>query len=42
MGGGSADALTGTLTQLFEFGDGPRAPHLFLDPATGLPSDRDR
>jgi phospholipase C len=41
LGGGSTDAITGTLTQLFDFQDGPRTPRLILDPATGLRSDRD-
>jgi len=40
LGGGSTDAFTGTLTRLFDFDGGPRAPRLFLDPVTGLPRDR--
>ncbi len=41
VGGGSTDALTGTLTQMFDFGHGPRAGRLFLDPTTGRPAGGD-
>jgi phospholipase C len=38
VGAGSTDALTGPLTQLFDFSHGPQAGPLTLDPATGRPS----
>jgi phospholipase C len=41
LGGGSFDASAGTLKHLFDFGDGPRAGRLILDPATGQPTGRD-
>ncbi|HEY7066728.1 MAG TPA: alkaline phosphatase family protein [Chloroflexota bacterium] len=41
IGDQSFDALAGPLTQMFDFGHGPRAPKLFLDPSTGT-VDRDR
>ncbi len=41
IGDQSFDELAGPLTQMFDFGHGPRAPKLFLDPSTGT-VDRDR
>jgi phospholipase C len=41
VGGGSTDALTGTLTPLFDFDHGPRAGRLLLDPSTGRPTGDD-
>ena len=35
IGGGSTDAIAGTLDGLFDFSHGPRAGKLLLDPATG-------
>jgi phospholipase C len=40
VGGGSADAWAGTLTNMFDFTQ-PTDRALFLDPATGQPGDRD-
>jgi phospholipase C len=43
IGGGSTDAIAGTLNGLFDFDDKANARRLFLDPATGqlLSSDTD-
>jgi phospholipase C len=41
IGDQSFDALAGPITNMFDFGHGPRAPRLFLDPSTGT-VDRDR
>jgi phospholipase C len=35
IGNGSADAVAGTLNGMFDFQNGPSAPRLTLDPATG-------
>lgn len=35
IGGGSTDAITGTLTNMFDFDDGAQARRLILDPQTG-------
>ncbi len=40
IGGGSLDALAGSLLPLFDFASRARAPALFLDPATGEPVRR--
>ncbi len=37
IGGGSFDALSGSLLNLFEFADGGTAGRLFLNPTTGTP-----
>jgi phospholipase C len=37
IGGGSFDAIAGSLAGLFEFAEGGVTRRLFLDPATGLP-----
>jgi phospholipase C len=37
LGGGSTDAIAGSLNNLFDFEHGPRAGKLILDPATGVP-----
>jgi len=37
LGGQSFDALAGSIEGMFDFGRGPRAPRLFLNPATGEP-----
>ena len=41
IGSGSTDAIAGTLNNMFDFGDGPRARRLILDPQTGTVIDRD-
>ena len=41
IGGGSTDAIAGTLNNMFDFGDGPHANRLILDPQTGTVVDRD-
>jgi len=38
LGDQSFDALAGSIEGMFSFGRGPRAPRLFLDPATGEPA----
>ena len=35
LGGGSVDASTGSIKDLFDFGPGNRAKTLLLDPSTG-------
>ena len=35
IGGGSFDAIAGSLNKMFDFSHGPRAGKLFLDPTTG-------
>src|SRR4051794_16290736 len=35
IGDSSFDELAGSLLNMFDFGHGPRAPRLFLDPSTG-------
>ncbi len=40
IGGGSFDALAGSLLPMLDFRRGPRTPALFLDPATGEPVSR--
>ena len=42
LGGGSFDATTGSLTDLFDFSRGPRNPTLFLSSDDGTPIGRDR
>ncbi len=37
IGGGSFDALAGSLATMFNFGPGVRSPKLILDPSTGQP-----
>ncbi len=37
LGGQSLDALAGSIAGMFNFGGGPRAPRLFLNPASGEP-----
>jgi phospholipase C len=37
IGGGSTDAIAGSLDNLFDFHHGPRARRLILDPSTGQP-----
>src|SRR5712664_1105744 len=41
IGSGSTDAIAGTLNNMFDFGDGPRAHTLILDAQTGTVVDRD-
>ena len=41
LGGGSFDATTGSLMDMFDFSHGPRNPRLFLSSDTGMPIDRD-
>jgi phospholipase C len=41
IGGGSTDAIAGALNNMFDFGDGPHAHRLILDPQTGTIVDRD-
>ena len=41
IGNGSTDAIAGTLTNMFDFGDGPKAGRLILDPQTGQRVDHD-
>jgi phospholipase C len=38
LGGGSVDAYANLLTFMFDFTSGAKAPTLFLDPTTGLPT----
>src|SRR5262249_7264709 len=38
LGGQSFDALAGSIEGMFNFGRGPRAPRLFLNPSTGEPA----
>jgi phospholipase C len=37
LGGGSFDAVSGSIMPMFDFAAGGRTPPLFLDPATGTP-----
>ena len=39
IGSGSTDAIAGTLTNMFDFDDGPKAGRLILDPQTGTRLD---
>jgi phospholipase C len=41
LGGGSFDATTGSIMDMFDFSRGPRNPRLFLSSDTGMPIDRD-
>ncbi len=41
IGSGSTDVIAGTLNNMFDFGDGPRAHTLILDPQTGTVVDQD-
>jgi len=38
IGGGSFDAIAGTLLNMFDFGTGKPGHRLFLNPSTGLPT----
>jgi phospholipase C len=38
IGNASMDEKAGTLLNMFDFGNGPKAPRLFLDPTTGKPT----
>ncbi len=38
IGDNSTDAIAGSLLPMFDFSEGPRAPRLILDPATGNPA----
>jgi phospholipase C len=41
IGNGSTDAIAGTLNNMFDFNDGPKAGRLILDPQTGQRMDQD-
>jgi phospholipase C len=41
IGNGSTDAIAGTLNNMFDFNDGPKAGRLILNPQTGERADQD-